>query len=118
MVTDRYGRITAVNTSLLDLVGGDSQRWCGQPMEGMLPVPSRIFLQTHLMPMVLHAGHLDEVKLEFLGLNGERTPVFVNCKRTVTADIEAYHWVIFVSRERSRFEGEHLGRPELPFVRS
>jgi signal transduction histidine kinase/DNA-binding response OmpR family regulator/HPt (histidine-containing phosphotransfer) domain-containing protein len=26
----------------------------------------------------------------------------------VTADIEAYHWVIFVSRERSRFEGELL----------
>jgi signal transduction histidine kinase/DNA-binding response OmpR family regulator/HPt (histidine-containing phosphotransfer) domain-containing protein len=108
LVTDRHGRITAVNTSLLDLLGGDSQRWCGQPMEDMLPVPSRIFLQTHLMPMVLHDGHLDEIKLEVVDLHGVRTPVFVNCKRTVTADIEAYHWVIFVSRERSRFEGELL----------
>jgi signal transduction histidine kinase/CheY-like chemotaxis protein len=108
LVTDRYGRITAVNTSLLDLVGGDSQQWCGQPMEGMLPVPSRIFLQTHLMPMVLHDGNLEEIKLEVVDRHGVRTPVLVNCKRSVTADTEAYHWVIFVSRERSRFEGELL----------
>ena len=108
LVTDRFSRITAVNTSLLDLVGGDSQQWCGQPMDGMLPVPSRIFLQTHLLPMLLHDGHLDEVKMEVLDLHGVRTPVLVNCKRSVTADIESYHWVIFVSRERSRFEGELL----------
>ena len=108
LVTDQYGRITDVNTSLLDLVGGDSQRWFGQPMEGMLPVPSRIFLQTHLLPMVLRDGHLEEIRLEVVGRHGVRTPVFVNCKRSVTSDIEAYHWVIFVSRERSRFEGELL----------
>jgi PAS domain S-box-containing protein len=108
LVTDRYGRITAVNTNLLDLVGGDSQRWCGQPMEGMLPVPSRIFLQTHLLPMVLHDGKLEEVKLEVVDRHGARTPVLVNCKRTVNEDIESCHWVLFVSRERSRFESELL----------
>jgi PAS domain S-box-containing protein len=108
LVTDRYGRITDVNTSLLDLVGADSQRWCGQPMEGMLPVPSRIFLQTHLLPMVLHDGHLDEIKMEVVDRHGVRTPVLVNCKRTVNEDHESYHWVLFVSRERSRFEGELL----------
>jgi len=108
LVTDRDGRITAINTTLLDLVGGDSQRWCGQPMDGMLPMPSRIFLQTHMWPMVLHDGHLEEVKLEVVDLHGVRTPVFANCKRSVTADVESYHWVFFVSRERSRFEGELL----------
>ncbi len=108
LVTDRYGRITAINTSLLDLVGGDSQQWCGQPMEDMLPVPSRIFLQTHLLPMVMHDGHLDEVRLEVVDLHGVRTPVLVNCKRSVTAETASYHWVFFVSRERSRFEGELL----------
>jgi two-component system, sensor histidine kinase and response regulator len=107
-MTDRYGRITDVNTSLLDLVGGDSQQWCGQLMEGMLPVPSRIFLQTHLLPMVLHDGNLEEIKLEVVDRHGVRTPVLVNCKRSVTAETEAYHWVIFVSRERSRYEGELL----------
>ena len=108
LVTDRFSRITAVNTSLLDLVGGDSQQWCGRLMEDMLPMPSRIFLQTHLLPMALHDGQLDEVKMEVLDLHGVRTPVLVNCKRSVTADIESYHWVIFVSRERSRFEGALL----------
>ena len=108
LVTDRTGRITAINTSLLELVGGDTQQWCGQLMEGMLPVPSRIFLQTHLLPMVLHDGNLEEIKLELVDQHGVRTPVLVNCKRSVTADTEAYHWVIFVSRERSRFEGELL----------
>ncbi len=108
LVTDRYGRISAVNTSLLELVGGNSQQWCGQPMEGMLPVPSRIFLQTHLLPMVLHDGHLEEIKMEVVDRHGVRTPLLVNCKRTVNEDIESYHWVLFVSRERSKFESELL----------
>ncbi|WP_168224855.1 hybrid sensor histidine kinase/response regulator [Rhodoferax aquaticus] len=108
LVTDRYGRIATVNASLLDLVGGDSQRWCGQSMEGMLPVPSRIFLQTHLLPMVLHDGHLQEIKLEVLDRQGARTPVLANCKRWLDGDMEFYHWVLFVSRERSRFEAELL----------
>ena len=108
VVTNRNGFIVGVNTSLLDLAGHDPAFWLGQSMEGMLPVPSRIFLQTHLWPMVLHDGHIEEIKLEVLDRHGARTPVLANCKCTVTDGVERYHWVLFVSRERSRFEAELL----------
>ena len=108
LVTDRYGLIAAVNTCFLELIGHDGPFWLGRSMEGMLPVPSRIFLQTHLWPMALHDGHIDEVKLEILDAQGVRTPVLANCKRIVTAGVESYCWVLFVSRERSRFEAELL----------
>ena len=108
LVTDRHGLIAAVNTCFLELIGHDGPFWLGRSMEDMLPVPSRIFLQTHLWPMVLHDGHIDEVKLEVLDALGVRTPVLANCQRTITAGVESYCWVLFVSRERSRFEAELL----------
>ena len=108
LVTDRGGVITAVNSSLLALIGEDGPYWLGRSMDGLLPTPSRIFLQTHLWPMVLRDGQLAEIKLEVMDSKGVRTPVLVNCKRSEQAGLESYHWVLFVSRERSRFEVELL----------
>ena len=108
LVTDRCGLMISVNTSLLELIGGEGPSWIGRSMEDMLPMSSRIFLQTYLWPMVLHDGHLAEVKLQVFDANGERTPVFANCKRVEIAGVDSYHWVLFVSRERSRFEAELL----------
>jgi signal transduction histidine kinase/CheY-like chemotaxis protein len=108
LVTDRHGTIEAVNPCLLNLIGGDAQSWLGRPMEGLLPVPSRIFMQTHVWPMVLHDGRVEEIKLEILDAQGVRTPILTNCHRTGNVGSESYYWVLFVSRERSRFEVELL----------
>lgn len=104
LITDRDGAITNANISFLNLLSGDKASWLGQPMDGLFSIPSRILLQTHLWPMLLHDGHLEEVKLEVIDTHKVRAPVLVNCKRSNIEGVESFVWVLFVSRERSRFE--------------
>lgn len=104
LITDRSGRISHINRDLLSLIGGGKAHWLGQPMESLFSIPSRMLLQTHVWPMLLHDGHLEEVKLEVTDLQTARSPVLVNCKRSQVEGVESFQWVLFVSRERSRFE--------------
>lgn len=104
LITDASGLITDINLDLLNLIGGDTALWLGKPMEIFFSTPSRIFLQTHLWPMLIHDGRLEEVKLEVLDTHKVRTPVFVNCKRSKVEEEESFLWVLFVSRERNLFE--------------
>ncbi len=108
LVTDARGTVEAVNQELLHLVGGDKDSWTGKPMEQMLPVASRIFLQTHVWPMALHDGRVREVRLQLLRPDGQCVPVFVNCQRTQDGERVRFSWVLFVTVERSRYEQELL----------
>ena len=108
LVSDQNGIIMSCNKSLVALMGKDRQALLGQSMQDLFSVPSRVFLQTHLWPMVLHDGGLSEVKLELRDAMGTRTPVFANCRQVIAAEGNTYYWLLLVSRERSRFEAQLL----------
>lgn len=104
LVTNRVGLVTAINPRLLQLIGGNKDHWFEKPMESMFPVASRIFLQTHVWPMLLREGCVQEMRLQVLNDAGERVPVFANCQQATVAGIEHFTWVLFVTIERSRYE--------------
>ncbi len=104
LVTDAAGIVSAVNHELLLLTGGSQESWIDKSMERMFPVASRIFLQTHIWPMVLREGKVREIRLQLLVDSGESVPVFVNCQQTTQDGTNRFTWVLFVSAERSRFE--------------
>ena len=108
LVTDRAGVVQSVNQSLLQLVGGDTDTWFSKPMDLMFPMASRIFLQTHVWPMVLREGQVREIRLQVLSDAGDQVPVFVNCQRSTIETIDRFTWVFFVTIERSRYEQELL----------
>lgn len=108
LVTDRAGVVQSVNQSLLQLVGGVNDSWFSKPMDHMFPMASRIFLQTHIWPMLLRDGHIREIRLQILSDAGKQVPVFVNCQRSTLEAIDSFTWVFFVTIERSRFEEELL----------
>lgn len=108
LVTDRGGVVLSVNQSLLDLVGGVKDSWLATSMDLMFPMASRIFLQTHVWPMLLRESRVREIRLQVLDDSGKRVPVFVNCQKTMVDEIERFTWVFFVTIERSRFEQELL----------
>ena len=60
LATDAHGTLLALNAQALQLAGGSEADWLMQPMERLFPLPSRIFLQTHVWPMLLRDGAVAE----------------------------------------------------------
>jgi len=108
LVTDQAGIVQSINQSLLDLVGGVKGTWLAKPMDLMFPMASRIFLQTHIWPMLLRESRVREIRLQILGDAGTQVPVFMNCQKTTLDAIDHFTWVFFVTLERSRYEHELL----------
>lgn len=108
LVTDRNGNVRSLNQGLLELVGGAKDSWLAKPMDLMFPAASRIFLQTHVWPMLLRDSRVREIRLQIVDDTGKQIPVFVHSQKTTIDTVECYLWVFFVSIERSRFEQELL----------
>lgn len=108
LVTDANGCVLPANTALLTLVGGTHERWLQKQMDQFMPPASCIFLQTHVWPMLLRQGAVQEIRLYLLDAQNERIPVIVNCQWGDFEGADSYYWVFFVTLERSRFETELL----------
>lgn len=108
LVTDGEGVIQSLNQGLLELIGSDEAHWIANSMELMFPMASRIFLQTHVWPMIFRDGHVREVRLQLREASGKSVPIFVNCQKSSDQGIDRFIWILFVTIERSRFEQELL----------
>ena len=106
LVTDSRGQIIEINIELLALVGHTAAHWRDQSLGELLTPASRIFLQTHVWPMLHQNGRINEIYLHLSDAAKQQTPVMVNCqKQDGGAGVGArYFWVIFVAKERSRYE--------------
>ena len=108
LLTDATGHILMTNTNLLKLVGGTAEQCKNKTLEDLLPPPSRIFLQTHLWPILYHENLVKEIHMQLYDSQKQRVPVLVNCQRIIRNGQESYYWVFFVAYERSQFEAELL----------
>ncbi len=122
LVTDGTGVILAINRSALQLTGRTAETSLGQPLDSLLPLPSRMFLQTHVWPMLLKDSSVREIHLQMFDAQRNRLPVMLNCERRrdgvgvgvgdgdpdAGAGADSWVWVFFVASERSRFEAELL----------
>ena len=104
LITDAMGQVLAVNPDLLALIGGTPEQWRHRSMEDFLPPASRIFLQTHVWPMLLHEGSVNEIHLKLQDAQGQRVPTMVNCRNGQYQGGPAVTWVFFVMQARIEFE--------------
>ncbi|MCX7279341.1 MAG: sensor domain-containing diguanylate cyclase [Burkholderiales bacterium] len=109
LVTDHAGYIQAANRSLASLVGRSAQQLSQGALEDLLPLPSRIFLQTHVWALLRNQGIVSEMNLKIHDAHKASVPVMVNCQRGVFAGADCYYWVFFVALERHKIETELLG---------
>ena len=105
-ITSVEGRFLSVNDDFLQLLGGDAAHWENQTLARTLPLPARIFLETHLWPLLRTSGELREVSLNLLSKDQRLVPVLVNARMGHHDSTECVAWVFFVSQERTRFEAE------------
>lgn len=108
LITDRAGYILDANADLLAIVGGSLNEYVQQTMEIIFSPASRIFLQTHVWPMLFRNGNTREIYLTIRTDQNERIPVMMNCGQGQFAGVGCYYWVFFVAEERSKFEAELL----------
>lgn len=109
VVTNTTGRILCVNRELVRVAGRSADGWVGAQFDELMPLPARIFLQTHAWPMLYRDGSVREIHLQLLDAQGHRLPVMVNGERQTADDgSEVCLWVLFVAAQRSRFEAELL----------
>lgn len=127
VITDLNGYIESSNESLADLIGKSRQNLYGTQLDMLVSLASRVFMQTHVWPMLRKDGAVREIFLKITDARGESQPVMANCDVRVAAsepnmtngnvgenspvekvNIERSicYWVFYVAQERSKFEKE------------
>jgi signal transduction histidine kinase/DNA-binding NarL/FixJ family response regulator len=112
LVTDVKGRVRGLNAELISLLGGAPSQWLDQPLDALFAPAGRIFLQTHVWPMLLRDGMVRELYLPMRAADGGRVPVMLNCRSGAVEGADGYYWAFFAAGERSRFERELLDARE------
>lgn len=106
------GRIKAVNATLLQLLGYELSELQGQPIEAVLPLASRIFYQTQMVPLLKLNGKVEEIYLSIKAKQGNSLPVLVNAVRQLRRGVLVNDWIVVLMRQRVQYEDQLLQAKE------
>ena len=104
------GLIAKVNQTFCKWTGFDASNLLGTRFSNLLHIASRIYLETHLAPLLRMQGHANEVALDLVLKNGDRLPVLVNAmeRRDEHDQPQFTRLMIFNATDRRRYERELL----------
>jgi PAS domain S-box-containing protein len=102
------GIITFANATLADLLGYPVGELRGKRFEILLTVAGRIFVQTHLFPMLKLHGKAREIFLLFRTHDGAEVGALVNAVRRERDGAFVSDCVLMEVRERRKYEDELL----------
>lgn len=106
LISDTSGRILFINKTFSDLTGLSCNAAQQLLVEDVFPPAGRIFLQTHVFPLLHKEGRVSEISLTLTGPAAKRIGVLLNCSHGAYAGEAAYWWVFMASSERAKFETE------------
>jgi len=109
LLTDGAGLVLRANATLCRWLGCSAGTLIKKVrIQDRLPVGSRLFLQTHCLPLLQVQGSVTQLQVEIRDSAGQRTPVLVNIVRR-TVDGEVFdEWALFAVNERRSYERELL----------
>lgn len=99
------GRIERANRALCTWTNRTREALLGRPFADLLTIGSKLFHQTHWLPLMEMQGSLAEVQLELAGVDGAMLPVLVNAQLRADRRIDV---ALFVVTDRRRYERELL----------
>ena len=102
------GTVVAANRALTSLLHVESAAVVGQPLEQLLTLPSRIFYQTHLFPLLTLHGRADELYLTLRAADGSSLPVLANAVRREQDGAATSTLAMLPMRLRREFEDQLL----------
>ncbi|MDG6078173.1 PAS domain-containing sensor histidine kinase [Erythrobacter litoralis] len=100
------GRIARANKRMSDKTGYGRDELVGMPFQTLLSVPSRIFYETNISPLLRMQGFVDEVAMDLRTNDGKPVPCLVNVAERRDADGSLLFTDVVVLRavERRRYE--------------
>lgn len=109
------GRVSYVNSTLLEWSGRKSDQIVGKPLIEFLTVPGRIYYETHLAPLLRMQGFFSEVALDLLNCTGETLHTIANAKEgRDAAGRQTSIWIAFIkASDRRLYERELLRSREM-----
>jgi signal transduction histidine kinase len=102
------GTLTAVNSTLLDILGYERSELVDQSVERVLTVGSRIFYQRHWFPLLRIHGRAEEIFLMLRAKSGEDVGMLVNAVGRERSGGMDYDCVLMRVKERQKYEDELL----------
>lgn len=109
LTCDANGRIAGINDTLLNLTGRTRESTVAVcSFYELLTAGSRLFAETHIMPLVKMQGFVNEVSFDMRAADGMTFPVLVNI-RSVQSDQEGeeyYRLTVIDYTLRKRYERE------------
>ncbi len=109
LTTNIQGTLLAVNPLFCEWVGRSRQALANTcRLQDLLSMGSRMFMQTHWMPLMQMQGSIAEVKLEVVRADGSSLPVLMNAVSSERIGQVVYNVAMFLARDRDKYEKELL----------
>ena len=109
VVLEPNGTIQRANAEFLRLVDCSADEVVGRrTLSSLVSTGGRILLETHVRPILEHAGEVREIALELVRPDGGRVPVLLNARR-LDAETQTVLAVLLEMRDRHRYEEYLLG---------
>ena len=110
IITDPQGVILHANNRFAKWMGVKPEELTSQRFSNHLTISGKIYVETHLAPLLRMQGTFDEIALELAPTDGPRIPVLVNAReiRDISGEPRSIALVIFKSAERHQYETELL----------
>lgn len=102
------GSIRHVNNTLAAWLRLPPRDLVGRPLNSILTVANRIFLQTHFFPLLTLQGHAEEIFLTLLTGEGATLPVITSAQRRTSPGGNCNQCVFLPVRQRRKYEDEVL----------
>ena len=100
------GRIARANKRISDKTGYTNHELVGMPFQQLLTVPSRIFYETNISPLLRMQGFVDEVAMNLRGTENANLPCLVNFaeRRDADGSLLFTDMAVLVAAERRLYE--------------
>lgn len=106
LFTTEMGRLIGANEEFQKLTGWTQNDLVGAQLDAVLSGGARIFCQTHLWPMLLKSGRIQEVYFHLQHKDGRRVPTYSNARIVERDGKKRILWLFFAADERRQFEAE------------
>lgn len=100
------GIILQVNTTICTLLEAEKEALLGQKVNSIFTVPTLIFFQTHLYPLLKLENSLEEIFITLKSAAGREVPVLLSAKRFTEADATENVCSCLTVYNRKQYEAE------------